>query len=112
MRIGARVFWSVNIVLWLIRGGSCYISVYIEREDIRGIVASRAEHDRHVREKEPRLVVGSEVVDKRPHKRVVRAGHHEANREACGMSSRGDKVEASQGSQTALTREIQVQHDA
>lgn len=56
------------------------------------------------------MVVWSEVVDEIPHKLIALAGHHKADRETGRMGGWSDKFEASQRSQAAFAREVEIQN--
>ena len=57
-------------------------------------------------------IVGLQIADQLSHERVVVASHHEADREARGVSRRGDEVESAKRAQRACALQVHVQNDS
>lgn len=72
--------------------------------NLRCVVTASAKHDCDIWEVEPHMVIPSEIVDEIAHKLVALGGHHEADGEAGRVRGWSDKLEASQGPQTAFAR--------
>ena len=75
-------------------------------------MASGTEHDSGIREQQPATVEAPEVGHEVTDEPIVAAGHHEADGEAGRVGGGGNKVEAAEGAEAALTLEVHIEDDA